>query len=279
MRKIKPGEFIRRKPGELNRRKPGELNRRKLCNKLRRRKTAQKLKRRKTAQNLKTSIQNEKHERKFICDPCGIRFMLKHHLVRHTKTCKGIPAEKNFGCEHCQKMFKSKKTLTFHQKKCTSKSIVVQDDRRFYCELCEDFKGNKSHKARHMKTVHVGGKKAKEKGTFKCEDCAKLFQTKSNMKRHMKTHVYQHDPPPLEVLEDEEKEVGHEGMEKGDKDQNQDLVENSRRPRQQDDGFHLPETPPRPSGSSRRPIGQLRSDQHGLCVSSDLINMGYVSDR
>ena len=51
MRKIKPGEFIRRKPGELNRRKPGELNRRKLCNKFRRRKTAQKL---------NTSIQNEK---------------------------------------------------------------------------------------------------------------------------------------------------------------------------------------------------------------------------
>ena len=102
MRKLKPGD---------------KLNRRKLCNKNRRTKTVEKLRRRKTAQKLKISNQNDKQERDFICDSCGNKFMLKHHLVRHTKTCVGIPCEKKFKCDKCQKMFKSKKTLNFHQKK------------------------------------------------------------------------------------------------------------------------------------------------------------------
>ena len=153
--------------------------------------------------------------RPFVCDKCGQRFKLKHHLKKHTEVCIGKSNDhddRKFKCTQCNKYFKLKHHLKEHERlkhsdkqdyKCKScDEIILLSEkvnhikdvhRKFYCDFC-DYIGAIQNKRRHLRVKHKGLSPAlsalieNTTTTTKnhlCDQCMKHFFCKSTLNRHI----------------------------------------------------------------------------------------------
>ncbi|KAF4518202.1 hypothetical protein B566_EDAN005927 [Ephemera danica] len=116
------------------------------------------------------SIRSDK-ERPFSCDECGKSFLLKHHLVTHSRVHSGL---RPFGCNDCGKTFAHKHCLVTHQR-------LHSGLRPFQCTECKKSFTLKHHLVTHSRTH------SKDR-PFHCDECGKTFSQKRNLVTHAKLH-------------------------------------------------------------------------------------------
>lgn len=82
-------------------------------------------------------------------------------------------AEKIFGCDHCDKMFRTKRNLFRHLA-----TLAIGNARNFVCHLCTNtYKYSKDLKY-HITVTHLNEKQ------HACQFCDKSFGSTSNRKKH-----------------------------------------------------------------------------------------------
>jgi len=118
----------------------------------------------------RTHLRNQKNERNWICETCGMTFLNTDKLRNHVEGVHGN-RERRFQCEFCERNYLTRKNLTRHRK--TAHKDEVEDE-----------KGNEDEK--RFKFVHpeyrpdfIGPRIA-----FPCPACQKVFLLKSRMKKH-----------------------------------------------------------------------------------------------
>ena len=107
-------------------------------------------------------------ERKFQCDACGSWYPTEASLKSHTRNEHGEAGK----CEHCDKVYGSKKRLSEHIKWTHVMKKEVQ------CTLC-----NKLFKHKHELVAHMNI----HNETFKCPHCEKCFDRPLPLEYHLKT--------------------------------------------------------------------------------------------
>ena len=112
-------------------------------------------------------------DKSYKCEECGKLFSAKNGLQAHQKTHL---ESKTFGCPHCSREFKGKKSLLEH---ISSKHNL---DKRFVCCQCPE-----SFVSRHLKNVHERSHTG-EKG-FICDQCGESFATSQGLSHHKSKHT------------------------------------------------------------------------------------------
>ena len=115
-------------------------------------------------------------DRPFVCNQinCNKTFKIKTVLKRHLLTHSSV---KSFGCNKCDKRFKTNSDLRSHKK------FVHTNIRPFVCpqsDCNQNFK-TKKHFNRH-KRIHCSDK------PFECEECNESFKCKSFLMSHKLIH-------------------------------------------------------------------------------------------
>ena len=134
--------------------------------------------------HLKRHIQRKhrKDSYKLKCDVCDTKFLLnydlKRHMIKHT-------SHREFCCDQCQQMFKTKLSLNNHIKVLHNKNPMM--DKAFTCQFCERSYFHQRHLQYHMRK-HTGEQR------FKCELCIpeKYFYYSDAVKWHK---IRQHEHP------------------------------------------------------------------------------------
>lgn len=116
-------------------------------------------------------------EKSYECQYCFERFakahMLKKHMLKH-------PDEKEYKCDECNKIVKSKSALASHKK-------VVHD--RAYeqmCHICARIFSTRSSLEYHYKSFH---QVYRIDETVECQVCGSILKDKYIHKRHMLRHM------------------------------------------------------------------------------------------
>lgn len=107
------------------------------------------------------------------CEFCSFKFNSMQNLENHIKKIHG---RRDYCCEECGIIIKSKKHFTRHRK------IHTNSERSFICSICSKSFTRNSHLIRHM-TVHSSIK------LHECELCKKKFSRKDILNKHFKIHA------------------------------------------------------------------------------------------
>ena len=116
------------------------------------------------------------NDRPFVCNQinCNKRFKTKAHLIQHNLTHSSV---KSFGCNKCDKRFKTFSDLNIHKK------FVHTNIQPFVCPQSDC---NKRFKRRYNlnqhKRIHCSEK------PFECEECNKKFKSQSYLMSHKLIH-------------------------------------------------------------------------------------------
>lgn len=152
------------------------------------------------------------YEKKFQCDVCDRRFLLKRSLRRHliSKHRSKNEIAEIFKCSICDKDICSAANLRLHMRrhtgqnvrhcsqcnyKCPSQSELNKhmtshsDRREFQCDLCPKAYKRKFILDMHRRS-HFGDTPSKsDDRQYQCEQCGVRFKIKTNLKRHMVIHT------------------------------------------------------------------------------------------
>ncbi|XP_005091685.1 uncharacterized protein LOC101862999 [Aplysia californica] len=136
-------------------------------------------------------------DKNFVCEVCGKLMKSKRRLKLHMTVHTG---EKIFNCNVCQMEFSSLARLTNHKKE-------HQSNKQFICDVCGSAYGRSQDLKTHYYRVHVKKKaeeaealllgaqglappkRKKEAKTFPCETCSKIFRTKELLNYHASVHT------------------------------------------------------------------------------------------
>lgn len=121
----------------------------------------------------KRSIKRKRRVQKknFQCEVCKKMFKSRNHLNDHVRTHTG---EKPYICEICNKSFSQKTNLKTHGLRHTG-------ERRFSCHICPKKFTYKHHFLQHSHSC-TG------ENSYECEICGKKFTNGQIMKKHMRLH-------------------------------------------------------------------------------------------
>ncbi|XP_073823765.1 uncharacterized protein [Musca autumnalis] len=112
-------------------------------------------------------------EKKFACDKCDKKFVLKHKLDKHKLT--HLPeSEKKFPCNECGKFYANEYILNQHQK-AVHLNIYAK-----VCEICGETLSDSHNFKKHMEK-HEGIVPVK---TAKCDICGLILTSQHTLKLH-----------------------------------------------------------------------------------------------
>jgi len=114
---------------------------------------------------------NEKREKKYKCEDCGLGFTNMRGLKIHIKAVhQDIYL---FPCKHCDRTFKYPSSLGYHEKKNHLKDIS--------CEFCNKTFGGYTALKEHVNFIHKGIKE------YSCPVCTQSYVSKFHLKRHIQS--------------------------------------------------------------------------------------------
>lgn len=124
-------------------------------------------------QQLMVHIDVHENPDNYRCDICGevYQFLEKHKFKVHGREAE--TSEKNYGCEHCGKMFRCETNLKNHIDRVHGVKDVM-------CEICNKPFSKKAISA-HKRSAHTDE-------MFMCEQCPKMFKTRSGLESHKSEH-------------------------------------------------------------------------------------------
>lgn len=127
-----------------------------------------------TIHSLKTHMTMH-NEREFECDHCSYISKTKYNLTAHIRNVH--MKQKTFQCQICDKIFNYKNSYIYHQRHHTG-------EKPYQCYLCGVAYSTSSKLSKHMKGTH-------STQMHKCQQCIKEFASESRLRTHMKTHTDQ----------------------------------------------------------------------------------------
>ncbi|XP_065075817.1 zinc finger protein 93-like [Ochlerotatus camptorhynchus] len=125
-------------------------------------------------QQLIVHIDVHENPDRYRCDVCGeVNQFLERHKFKVHGNREPESNEKNYGCEHCGKMFRCETNLKNHIDRVHGVKDVI-------CEICNKPFSKKAISA-HKRSAHTDL-------MFMCEQCPKMFKTRSGLESHKGEH-------------------------------------------------------------------------------------------
>ena len=137
-----------------------------------------------TVDELKSHLEISKKcsEKNFICPECPPEcpkfFDSPIKVIRHRVVHRN---EAKFNCDHCQKIFKSRKILITH----LSKVHGIHQHMKYQCPKCPSSFNFQNHLQAHVEKHSLPNR---EPDLF-CEHCEMIFNNRSALNYHMQKHV------------------------------------------------------------------------------------------
>nr|XP_029719022.1 zinc finger protein 665-like [Aedes albopictus] len=125
-------------------------------------------------QQLIVHIDVHENPDRYRCDICGeVNQFLERHKAKVHGNREPESDEKNYGCEHCGKMFRCETNLKNHIDRVHGLKDVM-------CDICNKPFSKKALGA-HKRSAHTDEQ-------FMCEQCPKMFKTRSGLESHKGEH-------------------------------------------------------------------------------------------
>ena len=129
----------------------------------------------------------------FICEVCGVTFVYKHHLNRHTREKHGDVTK--HACEDCGKTFARRENLLVHRVRHeTPGTSTTRSSKQVACDVCHKTFCQRSNMLRHRLMHETAGPSTETPDKdHSCHVCSKTFSRRDNMLQHKK-YTLRQDP-------------------------------------------------------------------------------------
>ncbi|XP_066939920.1 uncharacterized protein [Macrobrachium rosenbergii] len=120
----------------------------------------------------------EAQKARYSCSECGMKFLIRGNLVRHSKAHEREKHAKPHECDICGKVLGNKYSLATH--------IKSHSGGTFKCSACDKTFVSKYTLQDHVRRIHEEFGYGRDKV---CKQCNRSFFKKSELDYHMKTHT------------------------------------------------------------------------------------------
>lgn len=110
-----------------------------------------------------------------LCSATVEKDSFKQHILTHTKQ-KTHETTTGFRCEHCSKLFSSRKYLRVHIR------CIHINSSKYPCSMCDKAFPRGDYLRRHISRAH-------ENTFYTCQICDKSYKDHAHYKDHVKTHM------------------------------------------------------------------------------------------